>query len=55
MNDQLIADLYLTTQDTHIRQTSVPPVGYDPTTPAGGQPQTYALDRSATGTGRALY
>jgi len=27
------------------------PVGFKPTTPAGERPQTYALDRAATGTG----
>ena len=27
------------------------PVGFEPTTPAGERPQTYALDRAATGTG----
>ena len=27
------------------------PVGFEPTTPAGEGPQTYALDRAATGTG----
>ena len=29
----------------------MPPVGFEPTTPAGERPQTYALDRTATGTG----
>jgi len=28
------------------------PVGFEPTIPAGERPQTYALDRTATGTGR---
>ena len=27
----------------------MPPVGFEPTTPAGERPQTYALDRAATG------
>ena len=44
-------DLYLTTHNTHNRQTSMPPVGFEPTISAGEQPQTYALDRAATGTG----
>ena len=44
-------DFYLTTHDTHNRETSMPPVGFEPTTPAGKVPQTYALDRAATGTG----
>ena len=45
-------DLYLTTHNTHNRQTSMPPVGFEPTISAGERPQTYALDRAATGTGR---
>ena len=44
-------DLYLTTHNTHNRQTSIPPVGFEPTISAGERPQTYALDRAATGTG----
>ena len=44
-------DLYLTTHNTHNRQTSMPPVGFEPTISAGERPQTYALDRAATGTG----
>ena len=44
-------DLYLTTHDTHNRQTSMPPVGFEPTISARERPQTYALDRAATGTG----
>ena len=44
-------DLYLTTHNTQHRQTSMPPVGFEPTISAGERPQTYALDRAATGTG----
>jgi len=44
-------DLYLTTHNTHNRQTSMPPVVFEPTVPAGERPQTYALDRAATWTG----
>ena len=29
----------------------MPPVGFEPTVPAVERPQTYALDRAATGTG----
>ena len=47
-------DLYLTTHNTHNRQTSMPPVGFEPTISAGERPQTYALDRAATGTGIQL-
>ena len=45
-------DLYLTTHRTQNRQTSVPPVGFEPTISAGERPQTCALDRAATGTGK---
>ena len=44
-------DLYLTTHNTHNRQTSMPLVGFEPTISAGERPQTYALDRAATGIG----
>jgi hypothetical protein len=33
----------------------MPPVGFDPTIPASARPQTYALDRAATGIGGAKY
>ena len=29
----------------------MPPVGFEPTISVGERPQTYALDRAATGTG----
>ena len=32
-------DLYLTTHDTHNRQISMPPVGFEPTISAGERPQ----------------
>jgi hypothetical protein len=44
-------DLYLATNNTHNRQTSMPLAGFEPTISAGERPQTYALDRAATGTG----
>ena len=44
-------DLYLTTHNTHNRQTSMHPVGFEPTISAIERPQTYDLDRAATGTG----
>ena len=44
-------DLYLTTQNTHNRQTSMPVVGFKTTISAGERRQTYALHRAATGTG----
>ena len=44
-------DFYLPTYNTHNRQTSMPPVGFEPTISAGERPQIYALDRAAAGTG----
>ena len=44
-------DIYLTTHNTHNRETSMPLVGFEPTISGGERPQTYALDRAATGTG----
>ena len=44
-------DLYLTTHNTHNRQTFMPPVRFKPTISAGERPQTYALDFAAIGTG----
>jgi hypothetical protein len=32
-------------------QTSMPPVGFEPTIPASARPQKYDLDRAATGIG----
>jgi hypothetical protein len=43
-------DLYLTTHNTHNRQTSMPSVGFESTISAGERPKTYALERAATGT-----
>ena len=44
-------NLYLTTHNTHNIQISMRPVGFEPTISADERPQTYALDRPATGTG----
>jgi hypothetical protein len=44
-------DLYLTTHNTHKRQTSMPPVRFEPTIPVSKRPKTHALDRTATGIG----
>jgi len=44
-------DLYLTTHNTHNRQASMPPVGFEPTLSASERPQTYVLDRAAAGAG----
>ena len=49
-------DLYLTTHTKHSRQTAMPPVVFEPIISAGERPQTYVLDRAATGTGfQCLY
>ena len=48
-------DFYLTTHNTHNRQTYMPPVGFEPTISAVELPQTYALDRSATRIGIYIY
>jgi hypothetical protein len=47
-------DLYLTTHNTHKRQTSMPPVGFETTIPVSERPKTYALDRTATEIGKIL-
>ena len=39
----------------HSRQTSMPPVRFEPTISAGERLQTYAWDRAATGTGLLLH
>jgi len=44
-------ELYLTTYNIHNRQTSIYPVGFEPTISAGKQSQNYALDREANGNG----
>ena len=44
-------DLNLTTHNTHTWQKSMPPVGFEPTISADERPQTYSLDRAATGIG----
>jgi hypothetical protein len=44
-------DLYLTTHNTHKRQTSMPPVVFEPTILVSERPKTHALDRTATGIG----
>jgi hypothetical protein len=47
-------DHYLTTQTLYKRQTSMPPVGFELSIPASARPQTYALDRAATGIGTEI-
>jgi hypothetical protein len=41
-------DLCLTTYNTHNRQTSMTPVGFEPAIPSSELPQTYVLDCAAT-------
>jgi len=44
--------LYLTTHNTHKRQTTMPPAAFNSTIPASQWPQTHNLDRVTTGIGR---
>jgi len=44
-------DLYLTTHNAYKRQTSMPPAGFKPATPARQRPHTDTLDHAATGVG----
>ena len=39
-----LRDLYRTTHNTHMWQTSIPPVGFEPTMPVTKRPQTHVLD-----------
>ena len=45
------SELYVTTYNIHTKQTSMPPLGFEPKISAGERPQTYAVDRAATATG----
>jgi len=44
-------DLYLTTHNTHNRQISMAPAGFEPAIPSNERQQTCALARAATGIG----
>jgi hypothetical protein len=48
-------DLDPTTPNTHKRQTSMPPAGYEPAIPASKRPQDLALDHAATGIGLVTF
>jgi len=48
-------DRYLTTHNTHNRQTSMPPVGFEPTISTSERPQTYSLERAITGSGISYF
>jgi hypothetical protein len=50
--DAETSELYLTAHDTHKRQTSVSPLGFEPTNPSSVRPQTHTLDRAVTGSGK---
>ena len=41
-------DLYLTTHNTHKRETSMTPAGFEPSIPAGERTQSHTLDRAVT-------
>jgi hypothetical protein len=47
-------DLYLITHNTHNRQTSMPPTGFEPTIAISERPLTYALDCAAAGIGNGV-
>jgi hypothetical protein len=47
--------LYLTTHNTLNRQTSMTPVGFEPTISTGERAQNYTLDGAATGTGKGFF
>ena len=51
VNSPTQRSLYVTTNNTHNRQISMSPEGFEPAIPAGERPQTLVLDRMATGTG----
>ena len=47
-------ELYPTKQNTHNRQTNIPPAEFEPAITASERPQAHALDRAATGFGTTL-
>ena len=49
-SDELVAETSTWQHTTHTKQTSMPPVGFEPTVSTGERPQTHALER-AGGTG----
>jgi hypothetical protein len=47
-------DLYLTTHNSHNRQTSMPPAAFEPTIPVSERPQTHALAARPLGSAYGL-
>jgi hypothetical protein len=48
-------DFYQKTHNTHKRQTSMPPAGFEPTILVSERPQTHTLYRTATGIGVRIF
>jgi len=51
MKDRTVADLCLTTHNTHKRQMTMPSAGFEPAILGRERPQTDITDGAATGTG----
>ena len=56
LNDWCVSrrDLYLTTHNTHKRQTAMHPVGFKPAIPTSKRPQIHAVECVATGIDGAI-
>ena len=52
--DEPDADLFLTTHDSHNRQTSMVPARFEPANPSSERPKIHALGHVATGIARCL-
>jgi hypothetical protein len=48
-------DLYMTTYNTHKRQTFMSPAGFEPAVQADERPKTHTLDPAKTGIGGAIH
>jgi hypothetical protein len=46
-SDQPVADVYLAAHNTHKRQLSMPPPGFEPAIPINQRPWTHGLDCAA--------
>jgi hypothetical protein len=49
-----LREIYLTTHNTHKRQTSIPQAGFEPAIPASERLQTKSLEGVGTGIGKTL-